>query len=252
MLLHWLRSAVPAVAALALTSAGSAQENWSYSGDNGPQAWHTLSGANALCAAGQFQSPIDIEGTEPAVMHRLQTDYEVTAINLAHNRVMIGMDYERGSYLRVGPKSMILNGFVFRTPAEHTVAGESFPMSIQFMHRATDGTRAIVVALFKQGRENKALSELLPHLPLEPDQRMRRNDILINARDLMPNDRSYYRYVGSLTMPPCAEGVNWYILKGVLEASEEQINLIKGVIGSDNARPVQRRGNRMILDTRER
>lgn len=227
-----------------------AQDNWSYSGSNGPDAWHTLSNTYAQCAAGRFQSPIDIEGTESAIMHRLRPDYKVSALNMAHQRVMIAADYESGSYLRVGRKLMALNGFTFRTPAEHTIAGERFPMSIQFMHRASNGERAIVVAMVTEGRENRALSELLPHLPLEPDQRNRRENVLINARDLMPDNKDYYRYTGSLTMPPCAEGVSWYIYKRSIEASAEQIALIKGVVGSDNARPLQSRGNRLILDAR--
>ena len=118
------------------------------------------------------------------------------------------------------------------------------------MHRAATGERGIVVALFKEGRENRALSELMPHLPIEPDQRSRVENVLINARDFMPDDKSYYRYAGSLTMPPCTEGVSWYVLKESIEASAEQIDLLRGVLGGDNARPLQSRGNRLILDAR--
>lgn len=239
-----------AIAAAIFASPAAQAQDWSYSGGNGPNNWHTLSNNNALCAAGRFQSPINIEGTEPAVMNRLRTDYSVSALNMAHRRTMIAFDYENGSYLRVGRKVMALNGFVFRTPAEHTVNGEQFPLSIQFMHRASTGERGIVVALFKEGRENRALSELMPHLPIEPDQRNRVENTLINARDLMPTDKSYYRYAGSLTMPPCSEGVSWYILKESIEASAEQINLLRGVLGGNNARPIQSRGNRLILDAR--
>lgn len=238
------------VAIAMMSSVAGAQDNWSYSGSNGPDTWHTLSNANTLCAVGQMQSPINIEGTEPAMMNRLQPDYTVSALNLAHLRVMVAMDYETGSYLRVGKKVMALSGFVFRTPAEHTVDGERHPMSIQFLHRASNGDRAIVVAMVKEGRENRALSELLPHLPLEPDQRNRQAGVMINARDLMPNNKDYYRYMGSLSMPPCGEGVSWYIYKQPIEASAEQINLIKGVVGAENARPLQRRGSRLILDAR--
>jgi len=254
MLLSWVKSGAALVTATLLGISGFgasdvfAQENWSYGGANGPANWHTLSGANSICAVGQFQSPINIEGTEPAVMHRLQPAYKVSAINLAHNRLMISMDYEQGSFLRVGKKMMALNGFVFRAPAEHTVAGKSFPLSIQFMHRRSDGSRAVVVTLVEEGKANRALAEFIANMPLEPDQRNRNANVLVNARDLMPDDKSYFRYMGSLTTPPCSEGVSWYIYKQPLEASKEQIGLIKGVIGADNARPLQRRGNRLILD----
>lgn len=249
MLPEWLKSGAALAAATLLgATAVSAQENWSYSGSNGPANWHTLYGNNAVCATGQLQSPINIEGTEPAIMHRLRPDYKVSTINLAHNRLMISMDYEQGSFLRVGKKMLALNGFVFRAPAEHTVAGKSFPLSIQFNHRRTDGSRAIVVTLVKEGRANRALAEFIANMPLEPDQRNRNANILVNGRDLMPDDKSYFRYMGSLTTPPCSEGVSWYIYKQPLQASKEQIDLIKGVIGGPNARPLQSRGKRLILD----
>ncbi|WP_262693742.1 carbonic anhydrase [Kordiimonas aquimaris] len=235
----------------ALHTGAQAQEaNWSYNGNNGPSAWHTLGSANAICRTGQFQSPINIEGTEPAVMRRLETNYTVTPIDLTNNRLSIHMRYDAGSSLQVGAKSYALEGAVFHTPAEHTVANKTFPMSIQFMHTATDGKRAVVVSLIEEGAENKAITEFMPHLPLEPDQRNRRADVFVNARDLMPSNKDYYRYTGSLTTPPCTEGVSWYILKKPVQFSAEQILLIKGVIGGDNARPMQQRGNRIILDAR--
>lgn len=254
MLPRWVKSGAVLATATFLgisglgVSGAFAQENWSYGGSNGPANWHTLSDANSICAVGQFQSPINIEGTEPAVMHRLRPDYKVSAINLAHNRLMISMDYEQGSYLRVGKKMLALNGFVFRAPAEHKVAGKSFPLSIQFNHRRTDGSRAVIVTLMEEGRANRALAEFIANMPLEPDQRNRNASILVNARDLMPDDKSYFRYMGSLTTPPCSEGVSWYIYKKPMQASKEQIDLIKGVIGAANARPLQSRGNRLILD----
>ncbi len=251
MLPRWVKSGTVLAAATLLGTSGLlAQENWSYTGANGPANWHTLSGTNALCAAGQNQSPINIDATEPAVMHRLRPDYNVSEINLSHNRLMISMDYERGSYLRVGQKMLTLNGLTFRTPAEHRVAGETYPMSLQFMHRASDGSRAIVVTLVKEGRPNRALAEFIANMPLEPDQRNRNASILVNARDLMPADKGYFRYMGSLTTPPCSEGVSWYIFKQPIQASKEQINLVRGVVGASNVRPLQNRGNRLILDAR--
>ncbi len=251
MLPKWVKCGAVLIATTLLGASGAfAQENWSYSGANGPANWHTLSGANSVCAAGQFQSPINIEGTEPAVMHRLRPDYRVSEINLAHNRLMITMDYERGSYLRVGKKLLPLNRFVFRAPAEHTIAGESFPLSVQFIHRGTDGSYAVVVTLVKEGQANRALAEFIANMPLEPDQRNRNNNILVNARDLMPTNKNYFRYMGSLTTPPCSEGVNWYIYKQPIQASKEQIDLIKGVVGAGNARPLQKRGNRLVLEAR--
>lgn len=238
--------------AISLWSAGAqAQEAaWSYSGSNGPQNWHTLTGAYSQCRSGHFQSPINIEGTEAAVMHRLEPQYEVTPVDLKNDRLAITMAYSPDNLLEVGRKFFGLDQMVFHAPGEHTIAGETFPMSIQFKHTAADGSIAMIETLVREGKENQAIKEYLPHLPLEADQRNRRSDVLVNARDLMPADKSYYRYAGSLTTPPCTEGVAWYIFKHPIEMSTEQIAILKGVIGGDNARPLQARGNRMILDAR--
>jgi len=228
----------------------SAQDNWSYSGGNGPQAWHQLSPANALCRAGQRQSPINIEGTDPVIMHRLVTDYKVTPINMKNNQHTVSMTYGGGSLLRVGAKMFTLQSLSFHAPAEHTVSGKRYPLSIQFMHTGPGGTRAIIETLVEEGRENIAAREFLSNIPLEPGQNAKNGKIFVNARDLMPTDKSYYRYMGSLTTPPCSEGVHWYVLKQPIQLSKVQISLLKGVVSGENARPVQARNNRIILDAR--
>lgn len=238
------------MSALVALGGASAQDNWSYSGANGPRTWHQLSPGNALCRTGQRQSPINIEGTDPVIMHRLVTDYKVAPIEMKNFGHSVGMTYTGRSLLRVGAKIFTLQGFSFHTPAEHTISGKRYPMSIQFLHTGPGGTRAIIETLVEEGMENIAAREVLGNLPLEPGQNVKRANILINARDLMPTDKAYYRYMGSLTTPPCSEGVHWYVLKKPIQLSKTQIALVKGVVGGDSARPVQVRNNRIILDAR--
>jgi len=238
------------VSTLVALSSVSAQDNWSYTGANGPNAWHQLSPGNGVCRTGQRQSPINIEGTDPVIMHRLVTDYKVAPIDMKNRRHSVSMAYTGGSLLRVGAKIFTLQSLDFHTPAEHTISGKQYPMSIQFKHRGPGGTWAVIETLVEEGKENTAAQEFLENLPLEPDQNVKRAKILVNARDLMPTDKSYYRYMGSLTTPPCSEGVHWYVLKKPIQLSKSQIDLVKGVVGSDSARPVQARNNRMILDAR--
>ncbi|TNE67159.1 MAG: carbonic anhydrase family protein [Alphaproteobacteria bacterium] len=230
-----LSALVVAAAAPAL-----ADDNWSYGGA-GPASW------GGTCAVGTMQSPIDIEGTEPALMHRLDMQYQVAPLALFNDRHGIRMDYPGGSFLVVGNKRYQLAGFHFHTPSEHSVMDAIFPMEIHFDHVAADGSVATVAVLVRAGAANPAAEEIWPNLPLEPDQNTSRPDIKINARDLMPNDKSYYRYMGSMTTPPCAEGVNWYVLKAPVEFSEQQIGALKGITG-DTARPRAARNNRIILD----
>jgi len=242
---------IAGISAVALSGvSASAQNSWSYSGNSGPANWHQLSPGYSQCRTGKSQSPINIEGTDPAVMHRLITDYKVSPIDLKNRPTGVVMAYAPGSLLRVGGRLFTLKSFDFHTPAEHHIAGESFPMSIQFKHQAADGSWAIVETLVKEGRENIAAQELWGNLPLESGQAVKQAKVLVNARDLMPTDKAYYRYMGSLTMPPCSEGVSWYILKRPIELSKAQIELIRGIVGGDTARPLQPRNNRMILDAR--
>jgi len=228
----------------------SAQDNWSYAGGNGPKTWHQLSPANKLCRAGQRQSPVNIEGTDPVIMHRLVTDYKVAPINMKNGGHTISMAYTNGSHLKVGAKMFTLRSFSLHAPAEHTISGKRYPMSIQFLHTGPGGTRAVIETLVEEGQTHIAARELLGSMPIEAGQNSKHEKILINARDLMPTDKSYYRYMGSLTTPPCSEGVHWYILKEPIQLSKSQIALVKGVVTGENARPIQARNNRIILDAR--
>ncbi len=230
-------------------SSVSAQEDWSYSGDKGPKAWSKLPGS-ALCRSGQRQSPINIEGTDPVIMHRLITGYKVAPIDMKNDGRLITMAYSKGSYLTVGNKIFTLTDLSFHTPAEHTIAGKVYPMSIQFRHKAANGQWAIIESLVKEGKHNLAAQEFLDNIPLEPGQKMKQEKVMVNARDLMPTDKAYFRYMGSLTTPPCTEGVSWYVLKKPIQLSKNQIELVKSVVGGDSARPLQARKNRMILDAR--
>lgn len=230
-------------AALMTTGTAALQDNWSYSGSTGPATWPST----APACGGPMQSPIVIEGTEAAIMHRLEPLYRVNPVATQNDGRTVRQTYERGSILRVGTKIFMLQEFHFHTPAEHQVVDTTYPMSIQFTHRALNGELAVVSVLVREGKENVAAAELLPNLPLEPGQTMSLPNILINARDFMPADYAYYRYMGSLSHPPCSEGVNWYVLKTPIEFSAEQIAAVKAIVG-ENARPIQPRNNRIILD----
>jgi carbonic anhydrase len=227
-----------------------AQDLWSYDPANGPEKWGALSNEFAACNTGSYQSPINIEGTDPAILHGLQLHYNVNEVDLRHTGKQIIQNYKAGSFLHVGDKHFELRSFTFRTPAEHTIAEKSYPLEVQFEHIGMDGTKAILSVLGSEGLENKALKEIITNLPLEPGQNSTLNTAFINARDLVPHNKSYYRYNGSLTYPPCTEGVNWYILKTPIEFSKEQIDLLNALSGN-NARPLHSRNHRIILDTNQ-
>ncbi|WP_417449948.1 carbonic anhydrase [Kordiimonas sp.] len=242
--MYWKQSLGSFVVTVALATATSAQDNWSYSGSNGPDNWGA---GSSVCANGSMQSPIVIEGTEPVYLNRLETHYMVSPLVMHNDRHTVRFNYAPGSKMKIGAKEYELKNFHFHTPAEHRVLTSSYPMEIHFDHAAADGTLARIAVLVKEGKSNMAAEEIWPHLPIEPDQTSRREEVKVNARDLMPNNRIFYRYMGSQTTPPCSEGVNWYIFKEPVEFSSQQIAALRGIMG-ENARPLQPRNNRMILD----
>ena len=219
--------------------------DWGYNGSRGPETWGALSPAYSQCRDGRSQSPINIEGTDPVLVHALETDYTVVPLEVVNSGK--GMHMAASGVLRVGEKSFRLERVDFHTPSEHRILGRLFEMEVQFHHRGSDGSLATVAVLVEPGRASAAADEIWPHLPLEPGQRNRPEAVAVNARDLMPSDKHYYRYMGSQTVPPCTEGVHWYVLKTPLTLSSVQISAAKALIGT-NSRPVQARNNRMILD----
>lgn len=234
--------AVTLLSSLTFAAQATAAQDWSY---GNTAAW------GGSCKTGSMQSPIDISGTDPARTNPLQTHYNVAPLNLRNSGNGVVQSYPAGSQLKVGDKNYSLKGLIFHTPAEHSVMGQKFPASIQMMHQDATGKVAMIEVLIKIGAENVALQEIITKLPKTKGAVSADTTTLFNARDFMPFDKSYYRYMGSLTTPPCSEGVNWYVLKTPLTMSAAQIASLTAVAGKSgsNARPVQPRNFRLIVDT---
>ncbi|WND03916.1 carbonic anhydrase family protein [Temperatibacter marinus] len=207
-----------------------------------PQSW------GGTCKTGKSQSPIDINGTEAAHTYALQLHYNVTALDLVNTGSGLQQTYQAGSMMKVGMKSYELKHINFHTPSEHTIMGKKFPAALHFVHTDQSGNVAIIGAMVETGTENAAAKELLASLPANKGDSRKNARTQINARDLMPHNKSYYRYMGSLTTPPCSEGVNWYLLKTPIQMSAGQLQALEGVMKM-NARPVQSRNYRLIVDT---
>ena len=146
----------------------------------------------------------------------------------------------------MGGKRYELLQFHFHTPSEHSVAGRQFAMEVHFVHKSADGELAVVGALIEVGDENMALHEAWAIMPRKAGKPRHEERVLINARDLLPRDTGYYRYMGSLTTPPCSEGVNWYLLTQPIAASMEQVKAFAAAVDANN-RPTQPVNNRLVL-----
>jgi carbonic anhydrase len=226
--------------ALTISSAALADDHWSYEGDDGPSHW------GGLCSSGKNQSPVDLHDAVKAKLAPLSFKYESLAQDVLNNGHTVQVTYAPGSVLTVDSHPYQLKQFHFHAPSENLLDGKHFPLEAHFVHADADGNLAVVAVFFENGAANAALEKLGKDLPLRAGDK-HDLDVKIAAAELMPKARDYYRFSGSLTTPPCSEGVNWLVLKHPVTASEKQIQQLHAAMGHDNARPVQPLNARIIV-----
>jgi carbonic anhydrase len=222
--------------------------HWGYRGPGGPAHWGDLKPTFKACSAGQHQSPVNLEATEPGHLAPLDMHYKVSLIDLVNNGHTVQANYGKGSYITLGNERYDLLQFHFHTPSEHRVAGRNFPMEIHFVHRYKRGQLAVVGVLVATGDYNLAAREIWDRLPTRAHTKSANTRALINARDLLPGNTKHFRYSGSLTTPPCSENVKWLVLQTPIVFSEGQIAKLHRIIGM-NARPAQARNSRYLLQS---
>jgi len=241
-------SAPAAFAQAAPATAPSHAPHWGYSGADGPSHWGDLDPSFANCKTGKRQSPIDIKGAKKdATLAPLQIDYQPSPLKIVDNGHTIKIDYAAGSSVTVGGKTYPLTQFHFHKPSEEEIAGKKYAMVIHLVHELPDG--AVVVALLvKSGGENPLIQTLWANLPKTEGKENEVAGVTINAADLLPADRNYYNFDGSLTIPPCGEGVNWFVMKTPIEMSAAQIAVFAKHYPM-NARPIQPTNGREIKES---
>ena len=220
--------------------------HWGYSGEAGPAHWGELSTTYAACSGGHEQSPVDIPAGAPLNPAGIQFNYQPSALTIVNNGHTIRADYAPGSTIEVEGKTYSLAQFHFHARSEHTLNGQYAPMEVHFVHQSADGELAVVGALINLGAENAAFAPVLAHLPAHEGEPETISGVTVDAAAMLPADRAYYRYEGSLTTPPCSEGVHWFVLHGGLEFSAAQIAAFTALY-PDDYRPLQPLGSRTFL-----
>ena len=246
--------AIVAIAALAGISAlcwAADASRWSYSGATGPAKWAKLEKNFASCAAGKTQSPIDIPDAEARKgdLPPLLFDYRPSALNIIDDGHTIRVNYAAGSTISVEGKRYELVEIDFHKPSEEKVSGKGHDMEAHLVHRGKDGKLAIVAVLLDEGKENALIKTLWSHLPQTKDKEIVDEAVKINAVELLPRDKGYYAFAGSLTTPPCSEDVKWFVLKTPTPISADEIARFARSYPM-NARPVQELNGRDIQATR--
>ena len=226
--------------------AGEAHKSgWGYSGATGPNHWGDLKPEFKTCKLGLAQSPVDLVATKEVRMDSIDFSYRSSSLRILNNEHTIQANYDAGSKIVIENKTYNLLQFHFHRPSEHTVKGRKFTMEAHLVHATEEMELAVVGVLFETGEENSFIQHLWDNIP---NQVGTERTIVgqIQAVDLLPEDRSFLHYAGSLTTPPCTEGVSWYVMKSSLEVSKAQANTFEKIIGR-NARPVQPLNDREIL-----
>jgi len=192
----------------------------------------------AACANGVEQSPIDIPASAPLNPADVTFTYRPSAVNLVNNGHTIQANYDPGSSITLNGVTYDLIQFHFHAASEHAIAGQHDPMEIHFVHRNAQGGLAVVGVLLKSGGANAAYAPVLQNLPPQASQPASVAGAIVDANQLLPVQRSYWRYNGSLTTPPCTEGVKWLVMNTPVEVSDAQIAAFTTIF-KNNERPVQ-------------
>ncbi len=221
--------------------------HWSYSGIGAPQYWGDLKEEYRLCKEGKSQSPIDISAATVTSLPGIQVAYQATPLDILNNGHAIQVNYAPGSSITVGGKSYALLQFHFHSPSEHTIGGKAHDMVAHLVHKAADGQLAVIGILIDGGAasDNPFIAQLWQSFPVNAGDRRQPIDVMVNVADLLPPDLNHFNYSGSLTTPPCSEGVNWFVLTAPVQVSNAQLEQFRASIFND-ARPVQAVNGRTI------
>ncbi|MEB1797836.1 carbonic anhydrase family protein [Xanthomonas campestris pv. campestris] len=221
---------------------------WGYTGPEGAEHWAELAKENALCGNGQQNSPIDLKDAIDATLGKLQLDYGAVPLVVRNTGHSIQLDLHAGGTMRVGGKQYDALQLHFHHPSEHLLNGRRFPMEAHIVHQGPDGTLGVLAIFFETGKANPAFQRVLDAMPSDKNQTRQVADALVRASDFLPpaKQRSFYRYEGSLTTPPCSETVDWVVLSQPVQVSREQINAFERVYPF-NARPLQPLDRRFLL-----
>ncbi|MFN8475376.1 MAG: carbonic anhydrase family protein [Anaerolineae bacterium] len=224
--------------------------HWTYEGAEGPEYWGSLSPDYALCSTGKQQSPVNIPASAAVNPADLKLDYKPSPLNILNNGHTIEGEYHEGSTLTLDGVPYKLVQFHFHNPSEHEANGKLDAMELHLVHQSDKGDVVVVGVWIEPGAENKALAPVFSNLPKDQQDAKPVPGATVNAADFLPATQTYYRYDGSLTTPPCTQGVKWIMMSTPVTASAEQLAAYKAIMYPTN-RPVQPLNGRQFLLTSE-
>ncbi len=228
----------------AFASGGTA--HWGYSGEGAPEHWGDLSPEFAACKSGKNQSPIDITGLIESELAPIAFSYGDSKVDVVNNGHTIKASYDPGSSITVDGQTFNLLQVHFHSPSENTINGKSFPLEAHFVHADANSNLAVIGVMYEEGKENPALVPIWAAMPEKSGETLK-GEGQISAMAMMPANKDYYRFNGSLTTPPCSEGVRWMVIKESASVSADQVKQFYNRFHHDTNRPVQPINARPVL-----
>lgn len=222
-------------------------DHWDYHGSGGPETWGQLKPEFSQCSTGQRQSPIDIRGGIGVQLEPIQFDYRVSGFSVIDNGHTVQVNLPAGHAVTVLGRRFELQQFHFHRPSEERINGKQYEMVAHLVHKDAEGKLAVVAVLLDRGAAQPLIQAVWNALPLEKHEAQAAPGT-IDLNKLLPEDRRYYTYMGSLSTPPCSEGVLWMVLKTPVSVSADQIAIFSQLYPM-NARPVQPLAGRLIKES---
>lgn len=223
--------------------------HWDYEGPGGPENWGKLKPEFAQCAKGTRQSPIDLRDSIVVDQEPIQFQYEQAPFRIVDNGHTVQVTPQGNNFITVMGRTYRLTQFHFHRPSEERINGRDFDMVAHLVHQSADGRLAVVAVLLERGEANPTIQTLWNNLPLEKQDEFQPSTASLDPASLLPKDRRYLAYMGSLTTPPCTEGVLWLVIRQPAQLSADQIGIFSRLY-RNNARPVQPGNGRLIKESR--
>ena len=244
-----MRNIAVFVVCMGLVAGAGAQNGapWSYLGKTGPLNWGRLDPAYRGCGQGHEQSPIDIRGAHlNKALAPLEFHYISGPVTVENTGNLVVVHVDPGGYVQADGVRYGLERIEFHRPSETEVKGKLTDMDVELVHKSADGKMAVVEVrlTLERGDANATVAALWEHLPTAAGATDKVPG-LVNAGGFLPADRGYWTYTGSLTTPPCTEGVRWFVMEQDLSVSREQVRQLSGLFRM-SSRPLQDTHGRTI------
>ncbi|MBH9578921.1 carbonic anhydrase [Inhella proteolytica] len=221
--------------------------HWGYTGEGAPDRWGELAPENRLCAIGTRQTPIDIRDTLKVDLEPIQFEYRASSFSVIDTGHSIQVKVEPGNFLSVMQRRYELQQFHFHKPSEERINGRGYDLSAHLVHKDEAGRLAVLAVLLERGSDQAQVQQVLNHLPLEKHQ-LNPASGTIDLNLLLPAERGYYTFMGSLTTPPCSEDVLWMVMRQPVPVGAQQLAILAKLYPM-NARPIQPAGGRIVKES---